>query len=171
MGFMIMRLVNKEVYGYVSIQVALYMSLSMFFAKEAVRKAAIRDIGDNRSIRSSFNLVQLTLPLNLIMTGLATAFILFLTNPSLELDYFVPSILCWAASLTMECYLEAYYVYMTLSKNLTPRVTLETVGVIIKTTLNYLLLTQNLHLISYAASQLVYNTILLVGYPYMIGKE
>jgi hypothetical protein len=41
-GFMIMRLVAKDVYGYVSVQVALYMSLSMFFAKEAVRKTVIR---------------------------------------------------------------------------------------------------------------------------------
>ena len=57
LGFMTMRLVVKEVYGYVSIQVALFMSLSLFFAKEAVRKVAIRELNDNRSTTSAFNML------------------------------------------------------------------------------------------------------------------
>jgi len=136
-----MRIVLKEVYGYFSVQVALYMSLCLFFAKESVRKAAIRELDDNRGIRSAFNMMQLTLPINLLLTALCTIYILFFSKPSTELEYFVPSIVCWALALAVECYLEVYYVYMVLSKDLTPRLTLETVGVLFKTLLLWGMLT------------------------------
>jgi hypothetical protein len=141
LGFLIMRIVLKEVYGYFSVQVALYMSLCLFFAKESVRKAAIRELDDNRGIRSAFNMMQLTLPINLLLTALCTIYILFFSKPSTELEYFVPSIVCWALALAVECYLEVYYVYMVLSKDLTPRLTLETVGVLFKTLLLWGMLT------------------------------
>ena len=147
------------------------MSLSLFFAKESVRKAAIRELDDNRTLRSSFNMMQLTLPINLLLTALCTAYIIFFTKPSTELAYFTPSILCWALALAVECYLEVYYVYMVLTKDLTPRLTLETVGVLFKTLLLWALLTQEFHLFSFAASQLAYNLLLLVGYPYLIARR
>jgi peptidoglycan biosynthesis protein MviN/MurJ (putative lipid II flippase) len=146
LGFMIMRLVHKEVYGYVSVQVALYMSLSMFFAKEAVRRAALRNFDDNRETQSAFNLVQLMLPINLLILLVATLYLVFLSRPSGELEYFVPSILCWAAALAIESYLEAYYVYTSLSKDLSPRLKLESIGILVKTVLNYGMLFLGFHL-------------------------
>ena len=73
----------------------------MFFAKESVRKAVIRELGDNRSMRSSFNLMQLTLPINLILTLLVTGYIIFFTQPVSELPYFVPSMLLYAATIVL----------------------------------------------------------------------
>lgn len=171
LGFMIMRAVAKEVYGYVSVQVALYMSLSMFFAKEAVRKAVIRELGDNRSMRSSFNLMQLTLLINLLLMVLVTCYIIFFTESASELQYFVPSMLLYAGTIVLQCYLEAYYVYMVFSKDLTPRLTLESIGVFIKTGLLYLMLTQEMHLLAYAASEFIYELFLLVGYPLLIARQ
>jgi hypothetical protein len=115
LGFMSVRLVTKEAYAYANVQISLYMSLSMYFAREAVRKAAIREMGDNRSIKSSFNLMQLTLPINLLITVLTTAYILLWTTPDPGLDYFVPSMICFAASIVVQCFTEVYYVYMTIS--------------------------------------------------------
>lgn len=60
---------------------------------------------------------------------------------------------------------------MTISQNMGPRVKLETVGWFIKELLMYLMRLQNYHLLAYAVTQLVYDTILLVGYPYFIGKD
>lgn len=101
LGFMSVRLVTKQAYGYVNVQISLYMNLSMYFAREAVRKAAIREMGDNRSIKSSFNLMQLTLPINLLITLLTTGYILIFTTPDEGLDYFWPSMICFAASLVV----------------------------------------------------------------------
>jgi len=166
-----MRLVLKEVYGYMSVQVALYMSLSMFFAKESVRKAVIRELGDNRSIRSSFNLIQLTLPINMILTLFVTAYIIFFTERASDLQYFVPSMLLFAASIVLQIYLEAYYAYMVLSKDLTPRFTLESIGIFVKMGLLYLLLLKDMHLLAYAASEVAYYLLLLVGYPILIARK
>ena len=147
------------------------MSLSLFFAKESVRKVAIRELDDNRSLRSSFNIMQLTLPINLLLTALATAYIIFFTKPSTDLQYFVPSIIFWALALAVECLLEVYYVYMILAKDLTPRLTLETVGVLLKTLMLWGMLNYEFHLLSFAVSQLAYNLLLLVGYPYLISRR
>lgn len=166
-----MRVVAKEVYGYFSIQVALYMSLSMFFAKEAVRKAAIRELEDNRSRRSAFNMLQLMLPINLIMLGLVTAYIVISASPDATLEYFLPSMLCFASAITLECYLEVYYVYMVLAKDMSPSLKLKGIGIFLKSCLLYLMITQGYGLLSYALSELLYQLYLLVGYPYLISKR
>jgi len=147
------------------------MSLSLFFAKESVRKASIRELDDNRTLRSTFNMMQLTLPINMLLVALATAYIIFFTTPSTDLQYFIPSIICWMLALAVECLLEVYYVYMILSKDLTPRLTLETLGVLIKTLMLWGMLKYDFHLLSFAVSQLAYNLLLLVGYPYLISRR
>ena len=147
------------------------MSMSMFFAKESVRKAAIRSVEDNRSKLSAFNLMQLSLPINLILLGIVTAYIVFGTEPAAELEYFVPSMLCFAFAITLECYLEVYYVYMVFTKDLSPRLKLEGFGVFLKSGILYLMLTQGFGLLSYAIGEVVYQMFLLVGYPYLISKR
>ena len=42
LNFMVARIVSKEVYGYANIQLQLFNSTILWFAKEAVRKAAQR---------------------------------------------------------------------------------------------------------------------------------
>jgi hypothetical protein len=109
------------------------------------------------------------LPINLLLTALVTAYILFFTETN-ELQYFVPSMLLYAGALVLQCYLEAYYVYMDVSNDLSPRVQLESVGIFIKTGMLYLMLTYDMHLLSYAASEFTYHLMLLVGYPLLIAR-
>ena len=47
-NFLTARIVSKDVYGYASIQMQLYLTFILFFQKEAVRKACQRDIADGK---------------------------------------------------------------------------------------------------------------------------
>jgi hypothetical protein len=52
---------------------------------------------------------------------------------------------------------------------MSPRVKLETGGWFVKELLMYLMRVQGFHLFAYAFTQLVFDSILLIGYPYLIG--
>jgi hypothetical protein len=103
----------------------LFSSLALFFAKEAVQKVAVRELDDNRSANSSINLMVLALPINFLIIGILTCILILFGRPSTNLEFFIPSIICFGAFLVLDCYADIYYVYMVLQKDLSIRLKVE----------------------------------------------
>ena len=60
---------------------------------------------------------------------------------------------------------------MIISKDLNPRLKVESFAILVRSLLLWLLLTRDLQLLSFAISQLVYILILLFGYPLLLSKK
>jgi len=148
--------VDKQVFGYANVQLALLYSSSLFWWRECIRKALAVD--PRREIVRKYLPIQVIFPIVVCVLTQLTM------NGDTEIKYLRETILLVSISAIFESPAEYFYCDALISNSMQTRVVAEGVALAVKSASIYGALLAGFNLAAYGVGHVCYSVTLLVTY-------